>query len=89
MEEVHVYVSGIVQGVGFRFTVLKHAELYNIKGYVQNLNDGRVEICAQGKPEKLHSFLHIIKNHPGSATISAMESKAKPIHISYESFEMR
>jgi len=40
--------SGRVQGVGFRYTAQSIASKYNIRGYVMNLADGRVEVVMEG-----------------------------------------
>ena len=50
------YITGIVQGVGFRYFVKRKADLYGIAGWVRNLPDGRVEVFAQGDPEVLNEF---------------------------------
>lgn len=49
-------VSGLVQGVGFRYFALKRAQDHDVRGFVQNLPDGRVEIVAEGIGESLDSF---------------------------------
>jgi len=56
-EGIHVFFSGVVQGVGFRFTARMLASKYKIKGWVMNLSDGRVELAAEGNSEELDSFL--------------------------------
>jgi acylphosphatase len=89
MQEIHIYVTGSVQGVGFRAAVKRHAQLYDIKGYVRNLDDGRVEICAQGKGEQIHNFIHIVQMKPGLGTISKIETQQKPLHEPFFSFEVR
>ena len=61
----HILVSGQVQGVGFRYTVLQKALMQNVTGWVRNLDDGRVEILAEGTKEQLDDFiasLHIGNN---------------------------
>lgn len=88
MQEIHIYVSGAVQGVGFRSTVKRHALLYNIKGFARNLPDGRVEICAQGKGDQINHFLQIIKEKPGHGTIAHIETKLHLIQETYYSFEI-
>src|SRR5947207_15257661 len=45
------FVSGNVQGVGFRFFTLRAAERMNLTGYARNLPDGRVEAYAVGTPD--------------------------------------
>lgn len=56
-EQARVYYSGRVQGVGFRFTASSLAREFNIKGWVKNLPDGRVEIIAVQGREELEKFL--------------------------------
>ena len=53
----HVFYSGDVQGVGFRYTARSIARGYDVRGYVQNLPDGRVKIVAAGSSDELDRFL--------------------------------
>ena len=55
---VHVFFSGLVQGVGFRFTARSSANRYKIKGWVRNTNDGKVEIWAEGEKANIYDFLN-------------------------------
>ncbi len=57
MKRVHVFYSGRVQGVGFRFTAENLASKLEITGWVKNMHDGRVEVLAEGKQENLEKFL--------------------------------
>ena len=50
------FVTGRVQGVGFRYFAVGEAERLSIAGYVRNLRDGRVEAYAIGTPEQLAQF---------------------------------
>lgn len=63
---VHIFVSGRVQGVGFRYTVLQKALRQKVTGWVRNLDDGRVEILAEGTKEQLDAFIASLKegNNP-------------------------
>ncbi len=54
--------SGRVQGVGFRYTALNIAQQYNVKGYVRNLADGRVEMVLEGPPEEIDSTIEAIRD---------------------------
>ncbi len=67
---MHLYVSGRVQGVGFRFFVLNRAQRYGITGWVKNLHDGRVEIEAEGRVPNLHIFLKDMKSGPSMSHVS-------------------
>jgi acylphosphatase len=74
-----IHYSGRVQGVGFRYTVRAAANGYNVTGYVQNLDDGRVRLVAEGKPEEIARFqtevaermsgyIRNVEEHKSSAT---------------------
>ena len=60
-ETAHIYFSGRVQGVGFRFTCRSLALKHSIKGWVRNMPDGRVELSAQASFEKVVSFLNDLR----------------------------
>ena len=57
----HVYYSGRVQGVGFRYTAERIALDLDLKGWVKNLPDGRVEIVCEGSRERIEGFLEKIR----------------------------
>ncbi|HTZ11211.1 MAG TPA: acylphosphatase [Candidatus Margulisiibacteriota bacterium] len=56
-KQVHLYYSGRVQGVGFRFTAQEIASKLSVYGWVRNLSDGRVEIVAEAEEAVLKEFL--------------------------------
>ena len=57
-ERLVAYFSGHVQNVGFRFTAMDIARTFaEITGYVRNLPDGRVEVVAEGSPERAAAFV--------------------------------
>lgn len=58
----HVYYSGRVQGVGFRFTTHAVAARFDVVGYVQNLPDGRVLVVAEGEAAELDRFFDALEN---------------------------
>jgi acylphosphatase len=53
---MHIFYSGHVQGVGFRYTVKATAAGFEVAGTVRNLLDGRVELVAEGAAEELEAF---------------------------------
>ena len=65
MKQIHVYYSGRVQGVGFRFTAEDIARELNLKGWVKNLRDGKVEIVAEAEEFALNKFLEKINEYFG------------------------
>jgi acylphosphatase len=58
---MQVLYSGRVQGVGFRFTVKTVANGYEVIGTVRNLEDGRVELVAEGGRPELEAFREAIR----------------------------
>lgn len=53
----HVFYSGRVQGVGFRYTSEALAHKAGLAGFVKNLPDGRVELVCEGAKEKIEALL--------------------------------
>ena len=61
-QRMHIYYSGRVQGVGFRYTVKSVATGFEVSGTVRNLPDGRVELAAEGAREELEAFRKAIQD---------------------------
>lgn len=59
---LHVFYSGRVQGVGFRYTVKEVATGFEVTGLVRNLLDGRVELVAEGVRSELEAFQQAIRD---------------------------
>ncbi len=74
-KRVHIYVSGRVQGVGFRFFTIRVAKDLNLKGFVKNLPDGRVEIVAEGDAESLARLIEAVRRGPRLARVDNIEVK--------------
>jgi acylphosphatase len=73
------FVSGIVQGVGFRFYVQNVAEKLQIGGYARNLLDGRVEVLATGSAKQLAELKAALEHGPRFSTVSGVrEEEAHP-----------
>ena len=62
-KQVHLYYSGSVQGVGFRFTAQDLASELGVLGWVRNLRDGRVELIAEAEEDVLKDFLGRINKY--------------------------
>ncbi len=61
---VHVFVSGFVQGVGFRQFVKRSARKIELTGWVKNTSDNRVEAVFQGSKEQIEKIIFICKKGP-------------------------
>ena len=57
---MHIFYSGRVQGVGFRYTAKRTAAGFEVIGIVRNLPDGRMELVAEGSEEELKAFRQAI-----------------------------
>jgi acylphosphatase len=66
---VHIYVSGIVQGVFFRSCTQETAAALNITGWVRNLRDGRVEMIAEGRDADLQKLIEWCRRGPPGAVV--------------------
>jgi len=64
------FVSGIVQGVGFRYFTLHAAQKLGLSGYTRNLSDGRVEVYAMGPAEQLVKLRSALERGPADASVS-------------------
>jgi acylphosphatase len=69
-------VSGRVQGVGYRYFVMREARALGVSGWVRNLADGRVEAVGAGEDVELHAFEGRLWQGPPHARVSAIESDA-------------
>ncbi len=72
-----VFVSGKVQGVGFRWFVREQAVALRITGWVRNLSDGRVEAWLEGSPESLATMLDRIRAAKAPARVEAVASETR------------
>jgi acylphosphatase len=61
-KQMHLFYSGRVQGVGFRYSVRKVADGFEITGTIRNLADGRVELVAEGSQDELDGFRKAIRD---------------------------
>ena len=67
------YVSGRVQGVGFRFFAERMAASLGVGGYVRNLFDGRVEVYAIGSAEQLDAVKNALRRGPRMADVDRVD----------------
>jgi acylphosphatase len=74
-KSARMYIGGIVQGIFFRAFVKENAEKYNTKGFVRNLEDGRVEIFLEGNNEDVDKMIELCKKGPKHSEIKSVEIK--------------
>ena len=88
MKCTHLVVSGRVQGVSFRANIKNKANELGLKGYVKNLENGDVEVVAEGNEEKLKELIDFIKKGPGIANVSGIQVNHK-VPEKFKNFEIR
>jgi acylphosphatase len=74
-KSVRVYVEGTVQGIFYRAFIKENAERHNIKGFVRNLEDGRVEAFFEGNIEEVDKMVELSKVGPKHSDIKNVEVK--------------
>ena len=77
------YVSGTVQGVGYRYFACKVAVRLGLAGYVKNLLDGRVEVYAIGQEEQLVTLGQELKRGPRAASVSEVAEDEAEVEEKY------
>jgi len=74
-KSTRLYITGTVQGVFFRMFIKENAERYNVKGFVRNLEDGRIEIFLEGDVNNVNKMIEICKKGPKHSQIRNVEIK--------------
>ncbi|KYD19338.1 acylphosphatase [Parageobacillus thermoglucosidasius] len=85
-----IIVSGRVQGVGFRYTVMQKALEQGINGWVRNNEDGTVEMEVEGTKEKIETFIHSLNKRLNPfIKITDMKIEYKEEEAGYKDFRIR
>jgi len=86
---LHIYVSGLVQGVFYRANAKRVAESLSLTGWVRNLRDGRVEIVVEGEEENLAKFIEWCKRGPVGAVVESVDVTREEYKGEFKGFEIR
>lgn len=89
MMEIYCIVSGKVQGVRFRDYAQVSASELGLSGWVRNMPDGTVTVCAQGLPDILKEYVEYL--HEGSlrAQVEAVSVDWRTARVSYDDFSIQ
>jgi acylphosphatase len=79
------FVSGAVQGVGFRYFTQHIAQRLNLAGYAKNLPDGRVEVYAVGTTDHLAKLRSALERGPMGASVSEVAEEHAALDANHES----
>ena len=80
---------GRVQGVGYRWFVMRKAKSFGLTGWVKNLSDGRVEIVAEGEEDRLAAFLDWCRRGPPAARVRHIETEYSEATGEFDSFSIK
>jgi acylphosphatase len=86
---VHMVVEGLVQGVGFRWFVARHANVLGLHGFVENRYDGTVEVEAEGERGLLEELVKQIRVGPRSAQVTNLVLEWKNPTHHFTHFQLR
>jgi acylphosphatase len=86
---VHITVQGLVQGVGFRYFVYRHASRLGLTGWVRNLYDSEVEIEVEGDRSMVEELIKEVKVGPRSAHVKDLKIEWQDFKNRYQAFEIR
>lgn len=88
-KRVHVYVTGIVQGVSFRYYTMQEAARSGVSGWVRNLPDGRVEAVIEGDEVGVDRMLAWCREGPRSARVDHLEVLPETPTGEFQGFRIR
>ena len=80
------FVSGLVQGVGFRFFIQRAAAGHQVLGMVRNLADGRVEVFVEAEEESVKSFYQDLIAGPSYSRVEDIEELVEDLSGKYKTF---
>jgi acylphosphatase len=86
---VEAVVRGHVQGVGFRWFVLRQAAVLGVSGWVANERDGAVRVVAEGPAEGVELLLAALREGPAGAAITEVSVTERPATGGFERFTVR
>ncbi len=83
-----IRVYGVVQGVGYRAFAMQRAERLGLVGYVRNLDDGSVEVYAEGEKQAIEALIKELEEGPFLARVEKVDVQWVEPSGSYEEFRI-
>lgn len=88
MLQAHIYISGFVQGVGFRYFIRDNAEKLGIKGWVRNTLDNRVEAVLQGDKISIEKLIDVCNKGPILSEVKEIDVVWEDESENYSGFQI-
>ena len=86
---LHAFISGDVQGVGYRYFALNAAHEQGLVGWVRNLSDGSVEVVVEGKQPNAEAYLALLRQGPRSGRVENVRYAWYPWRGEFDRFEIK
>lgn len=86
--QARITILGFVQGVGYRRFVKWNAKKMGLKGWVRNIDGGRVEVLAQGSKEELETLIKICEKGPFLSEVKSVVVDWEKEESVFDSFEI-
>jgi acylphosphatase len=86
---VSAAIRGRVQGVSYRYYVLREADRLGLRGWVRNERDGSVKAVAEGNPVQLEDFIRFLRRGSPEAKVSSIDVEWLESTGEYDRFEIR
>lgn len=83
-----VRVSGLVQGVGYRYFCYQNAHRLGLKGWVKNMPDGSVEVRVEGDRSEIEALIDQLKTGPPSGSVSGLDCQWQEYTGTFERFDV-
>lgn len=85
----HIFIEGLVQGVGYRFWCAREAEKFKLVGWVRNLSDGRVEAVFEGSKENVEKIMERCKKGPPFSKVTHVDVSFEKATGEFAIFDIR
>lgn len=86
---LHVFIDGMVQGVGFRQAAAREARKRNLTGWVKNLPDGRVEAWFEGADVELNKMLEWCRRGPALSEVRDVQHERQMATGAHPGFDIK
>jgi len=88
MARAHIFISGNVQKVWFRETIRQRADRLGLKGWVKNLNDGRLEVIFEGEKNKVDEVINAARKGPILSEVTDVDVVWEKYKNEFNSFDI-
>ena len=89
MKRAHIIVTGLVHGVGYRSYTKNYAKQLELKGFVRNVRDNKIEIVVEGYEKGINTFLQILRKGSWGAKVEDIEIDWENPTNEFQDFEIK